>query len=299
MQETVENTHRKLRITVAIVAIIAMVYASVTTIVFTQYASIVLRLGKPDRVLAEPGLHFRLPWPMEQITQVDMRKKLFQTQHTEMLTKDKKNVILVSFVIWKVQEPLLFFQSIGNIEQADGKLNGLITNATIGVLGKYDLSALASTDASLLQVQEIEAELLEQTKELAQTQYGIQLEHIGFSRLSLPKENIGAVFQQMRAERKKYAVEFRAKGEQEAGKIRSDTDLEISEITAKTTEEVAKIRGQAEAEAAEIYANAHKQDPELYDFIRSLETLDKVIGNKSTVILRTDAEPFDILVDGK
>jgi len=172
-----------------------------------------------------------------------------------------------------------------------------VTNAKIGVLGKYDLTALASTDTTLLKTKEIEIELLKLTQTLASEQYGIAIQHIGFSRLSLPKENIRAVFQQMRAERKKFAVEFRAKGEEQASRIRAITDTEVSKIEAKMTQEVAELIGEAEAQSAKIYADAHSKDPELYRFIRSLETLEKVIGPKSTLILRTDAAPFDVLVE--
>ncbi len=288
---------KRLRLLVLMVAFVAIAYRASSTIVSEGEAAIVVRLGNPTRVLEEPGLYFTLPWPVESVETVDMRRRTFQTQHTEMLTKDKKNVVLVSFVIWSVSDPLKFFQSIGDVETADEKLNGLVTNAKIGVLGKYDLSALASTDTTLLKTKEIEVELLEQTKGLAQDQYGIALQHIGFSRLSLPKENIRAVFQQMRAERKKFAVEFRAKGDEQASRIRATTDTEVAEIEAKMTQEVAEITGQAEAQAAKIYADAHSKDPDLYRFIRSLETLEEVIGPKSTLILRTDAAPFDVLVE--
>ena len=288
---------KRLRLVVLVFALLAIAYRASSTIVSEGNSAIVVRLGNPARVLDTPGLYFTLPWPIEEIVTVDRRRRTFQTQHTEMLTKDKKNVVLVSFVIWSVSDPLKFFQSIGDIETADDKLNGLVTNAKIGVLGKYELSALASTDTTLLKAKEIEAELLTQTQTLASEQYGIEIQHIGFSRLSLPKENIRAVFQQMRAERKKFAVEFRAKGEEEASRIRATTDTEVATIEAKMTQEVAEITGEAEAQAAKIYADAHSQDPDLYRFIRSLDTLEEVIGPKSTLILRTDAAPFDVLVE--
>lgn len=288
---------KRLRLVVLVLALIAIAYRGSSTIVYEGSSAIVVRLGNPTRVLETPGLYFTLPWPIEEVATIDMRRRTFQTQHTEMLTKDKKNVVLVSFVIWSVSDPLKFFQSIGDIDTADDKLNGLVTNAKIGVLGKYELSALASTDTTLLKAKEIEDALLEQTRRLASEQYGIEIQHIGFSRLSLPKENIRAVFQQMRAERKKFAVEFRAKGEEEASRIRATTDTEVSSIEAKMTQEVAEITGEAEAKAAKIYADAHSKDPDLYRFIRSLDTLEEVIGPKSTLILRTDAAPFDVLVE--
>ena len=287
----------RLRVLMVCVALLAIAYSAATTVVQQGTSAIVIRLGDPVRVLEDPGLYFKGPWPFEQVETIDVRRRTFETQHTEMLTKDKKNVVLDSFVIWSVADPLKFFQSIGNIEGADHKLNGLVTNAKIGVLGRYDLSALASTDPQALQTSNIEEELLQQTTTLALEQYGVEIQHIGFSRLSLPKENISAVFQQMRAERKKYAVEFRAQGEEVSTGIRSTTDTEVAMIQAKMTEEVSKIRGEAEAESARIYAEAHSKDPDLYRFIRSLETLEEVIGPKSTLILRTDAAPFDVLVD--
>ena len=288
---------KRLRLVVVILALIAIGYRASSTIVSEGSSAIVVRLGNPTRVLPDPGLYFTLPWPIEEVVSIDTRRRTFETQHTEMLTKDKKNVVLVSFVIWSVSDPLKFFQSIGDIKTADEKLNGLVTNAKIGVLGKYDLTALASTDTTLLKTKEIEAELLTLTQTLAAEQYGIAIQHIGFSRLSLPKENIRAVFQQMRAERKKFAVEFRAKGDEQASRIRATTDTEVSKIEAKMTQEVAELRGEAEAQSAKIYADAHSKDPELYRFIRSLETLEDVIGPKSTLILRTDAAPFNVLVE--
>ena len=291
-----ERSLHRLRLLVLVLALFAIFYRMTATIVEQGDSAIVVRLGNPIRVLDSAGLYFTLPWPIEEVVRIDQRRRTFETQHTEMLTKDKKNVVLVSFVIWSVADPLKFYQSIGSIKDADGKLNGLVTNAKIGVLGKYDLSALASTEVDRLQTKNIETELLTQTQDLARKQYGIQIQHIGFSRLSLPKENIKAVFQQMRAERKKYAVEFRAKGDEEASRIRAITDSEVAALEAQMTEEVAKIQGEAEAQAAKIYADAHSQDPNLYRFIRSLDTLEDVIGPKSTLILRTDAPPFDVLV---
>lgn len=293
------NNINVLRMFVGFTAIVVMIYSACSVIVQETEDVLIVRLGKPARVLTEAGLHFQLPWPIEKPIAIDMRKRSFETQHTEMLTKDKKNVVLLSFVLWSVEDPLLFYQAIGSVASADQKLNSLVTNAKIGVLGKYELSALASTNPEDLKVTQIEEELLSSTKEIASQKYGISIHHIGLSRLSLPKENIKSVFQQMRAERKKYAVQFRSEGEKEAGRIRSETDLKVAEITALSNEEVAKIRGEAEAEAARIYSEAHSKDPELYRFIRSLETMDQVIGARSSIILRTDSEPFELLATPK
>lgn len=258
-------------------------------------AVLISRFGKPVRVVQDAGLAWKLPWPIDQATVVDQRTRVFETSHTEMLTRDKRNVILLTFATWRISDPLRFVQAVGSTEGAELKLDGLITNAKIGVMGRYDLTALVSTDPATLQVQDIESELLAATAPTALERYGIEITQVAFQRLSLPEENVRYVFKQMRAERDQYAARYKAEGQEQADKVRSETDLEAARIRAQGQEDAAMIKGEAEAEAAAIYAQAHRQDPELYRFLRGLETLDVVVGEQTTVILRTDAEPFSLL----
>ncbi len=110
-----------------------------------------------------PGLHWKLPWPIDQASLLDMRRRVYETGHTEMLTRDKKNIIARTFVVWRIGDPLAFTQAIGTEGGAEAKLDGLLTNAAIGTLGGHDLSALVSTNPRDLQVDQIEAELLAST----------------------------------------------------------------------------------------------------------------------------------------
>lgn len=285
----------RLRMIVGLVSVCVLLLSAIALKVSEGEAHIVTRFGSPDRLIETAGLHWKLPYPIEKNIVIDTRKRTLQTRHTEMLTRDRKNIILLSYASWSIQDPLRFYQSVGSYAAAEEKLDGLITNAKIGILGQYDLSALASTNPADLKVETIEAALLEEVADLAQNQYGIELHTIGFSRLSLPKANISAVFTQMRAERKQYAAQFQAEGDEEAAQIRADTDLEVAQIRAQGLEEAAKIKGTAEAEAAKVYATAHSKAPDLYRFVRSLDTLDSVLGTRSSVILRTDSAPFELL----
>ena len=104
-----------------------------------------------------------------------------------------------------------------------------------------------------------------------------------------------AVFDQMRAERRQFAAKFEAEGEREASRIRSEAELEAARIRAKGDEEKARIRGESAAQVAKTYADAHKINPELYRFTRSLESLDKIVTGGTSLILRTDSEPFSLL----
>ncbi|MEM6733858.1 MAG: SPFH domain-containing protein, partial [Myxococcota bacterium] len=196
-----------------------------------------------------------------------------------------------------VTEPVLFHRALGSIRDADEKVGSLLVNATIAAFGRYDLSAVVSTTESSLRVDEIEREIVAAVNEVSSPKYGIRALHAGFQRISLPENNIEYVLDQMRAERREHAAKFRAEGQLEAARIRSTADLESAEILAKAAQEAAEIRGEAEAEAARIYAEAYSLDPRLYRFLRSLESIEKTLGERSTVTLRTDSEPFHLLLD--
>jgi len=284
-----------LRVVIGVAAVLGVLLAATGFSVGAGEAALVVRFGDPTRVVDAPGLHWKAPWPIDEVVRVDLRRRTFETGHAEMLTRDRKNVVLVGFAIWRVADPLAFHRSIGTIDNAEDKLDGLLTNAQIGVLGRFELQALTSTDPTRLRTQEIETELLAAVSEVASAQYGIEVLAVGFQRLRLPEDNVTAVFKQMRAERRQYAARYEAEGAEAAAKIRSDTDLEAARIRANGAEEAAKIKGEAEAEAARIYAEAHRQDPDLYRFVRSLDALEDVVGADTTVILRTDSPPFRML----
>ncbi|MFC1474672.1 protease modulator HflC [bacterium] len=283
------------RILAGLAVVGVMVFYIATFQVEEGRMGVVTRFGRPVHVVKEAGLCWKWPWPFERVIIVDGRRMSFNTRHTEMLTRDKKNIVLLSYAVWRVDDPLKFYQSIGSYEGANSKLDGLITNAKINVLGKYDLSALVSTNEGDLKVGEIEDEILEMVVEQAKEKYGIIIEQVGFKRLSLPEDNVKYVFAQMRAERAQYAARYRAEGEREASKIRSGTDLEAARIRAEASEEAARIRGDAEAEAAKIYSEAHQLDPDFFEFYRSMESLNQIIGSQTTLILRTDSAPFSFL----
>jgi membrane protease subunit HflC len=286
---------RRLRAVVGTLALAAIVFHATAVVVREGEAVLVTRFGRPLRAATQTGLHWKLPWPIDEASVLDMRRRVYETGHTEMLTRDKKNLIARTFVIWRIGEPLAFTQAIGSEGGAEGKLDGLLTNAAIGTLGGHDLSALVSTNPSDLQMDQIESELLGSTAPVALRSYGVAIEQIRLERIALPEENVSAVFEQMRAERRQFAAKFEAEGEQEASRIRSEAELEASRIRAKGAEEQARIRGQSAAQVAKTYADSHRVNPELYRFTRSLDSLDKLISGNTSLILRTDTEPFSLL----
>jgi len=280
---------------VGTLALLMIVFHAMAVVVTEGQTALITRFGRPVRAATQAGLHWKLPWPIDGAALLDMRRRVYETGHTEMLTRDKKNIIARTLVVWRIGDPLAFSQAIGTEGGAESKLDGLLTNAAIGTLGGHDLSALVSTNPADLQVDQIESELLAATAPVALHSYGVAVEQIRFERIALPEENVTAVFEQMRAERRQFAARFQAEGDREASRIRSEADLEAAQIRAKGAEEEARIRGESAARIAKTYADAHRIDPELYRFTRSLESLDKLVTGSTSLILRTDSEPFSLL----
>jgi modulator of FtsH protease HflC len=289
------RTQRPLRAVVGTVALIAIIFSATGIVVGEGQTALITRFGRPVRAATEPGLHWKLPWPIDRASLLDMRRRVYETGHTEMLTRDKKNIIARTYVVWRIGDPLTFTQAIGTEGGAEAKLDGLLTNAAIGTLGGHDLSALVSTNPADLQVDQIESEFLSSTAPVALRNYGVAIEQVRLERITLPEENVTAVFEQMSAERRQFSAKFQAEGEREASRIRSEAELEAARIRAKGAEEEARIRGESAAQVAKIYADAHRTDPDLYRLTRSLDSLDKLVTGNTSLILRTDSEPFSLL----
>ncbi|MEM6898304.1 MAG: protease modulator HflC [Pseudomonadota bacterium] len=277
--------------------ILAILLFSISYTVSEGRENVVLRFGEPVRVAKRAGLHLKAPWPVERIREIDTRNRSISTPHTELLTRDRKNIVLMTGATWRPSDPVLFHRAIPSSEDADERVIGLLVNSTIAVFGRYDLSALVSTDENTLKIEEIEQELLNAVNDVATSKYGIEVIHAGFKRVSLPEQNVSFVLEQMRAERRQYAEQFRADGNLQAAQIRSSADLDAAKILAEANAEAARILGAAEAEAAGIYAKAHKADPEFYSFIRSVESISDTLGENAIVMLRTDSAPFNLLTD--
>ncbi|MEM9701624.1 MAG: protease modulator HflC [Planctomycetota bacterium] len=260
-------------------------------------AAVVTRFGKPVRTLTEPGPYFKLPWPIEDAREIDLRKRLFNTPYTATLTRDRRNVVLLTYVVWRVEDPRLFLQSVGDETLAATKIDGMVTAAKNTLMGRYDLTALVSIDPTQIKTPEIEAAIVEEVQPIAADKFGIRIDQVGFKRIAYEETNVTAVLAQMRAEREAEAKQLRALGDKEARRIRDDAAVRSETILRDGRLEAGKIRGEAEREAAQIYAKAHQADPEFYRYWRSLEALKRTLGQNATVVLRTDQGFFDLLAD--
>ena len=258
-------------------------------------SAVITHFGEPTRTVTTPGAHFKWPWPIDGFYMFDTRNRVYNTQFTQTLTKDKKGIILLTYIIWNIQKPLRFLQSVGNPANAEKKIEGLVSSSKNNVLGNYNLSNLVSVNKEELKVTEIESKILTSVAERALKNFGVKISKLGIKRIAFPENNVSAIFKQMKAERAQYAAKYRAEGRMKASILLSETELEVTKINAAATKESAKIKGQADREAAEIYAEAHKQGKEFYKFTRSLEALEKMTDQNAVFIVRSDQPPFNVL----
>jgi membrane protease subunit HflC len=255
------------------------------------------RFGRPVEVIGQPGLHFKLPF-VDDVTRLDARLLYFDPPTAEFLTEDKKNVVISSFVVWRIEDPLRFIQKLYTRENAEARLGDLAASELGTALGRVPFSGLVSASEGEGRLGEISEGIADRVRRRAAEDYGVQVVDLGIRRLAFPVQNREAVYNRMRAERERIARRFRSEGEEEAIKIRAEADQERSRLLAEAYRMAAEMKGKGEAEAARIYASAVSKDPELYRFLRTLESYDKVLDEKTTLILPGDSPLLRLLTQG-
>ncbi len=259
-----------------------------------EYA-VITRFGAVREEITEAGLYIRLPWPFENVVKYDSRNQYVESPYLETLTNDKRNIIIQSFAVWNIEDPLKYHTSVGDTAVAEKYINDLLINATNGVMGNYLLSNVVSTDAEALKINEIKSNIFERVSEHAVEQYGITVSEVNIMKISLPEENLQSVFEQMTAERQKFIDQITAEGQRVASEIMYNAEAEAAAIMAEGTTEAAKIKAETEKLIAKIYADAQAANLELYKFLTQLDTLSNSVTENSTMIVKRDQFPFDML----
>ena len=285
-------------LTIAALALVALtlLYRTVFTIDETQFA-IVTQFGKPVRTITTAGL--KLKWPWQSLLSFEKRLMVYNPRPSEFLTRDKKNIVVDSYVAWRIADPNRFLQTVNDLTGAEMRLHDTVWAASAAALGNADLSALVSIRPEEAPVQDVMRQVTEQSRARALEQYGIEIVEVRMKRLNLPAQNRESVFARMRAERERIAKQYRAEGEAEALKIRAEADKEKARIISEAYREAEKIRGDGDARSTRIYAEAYSRDPKFYKLVRTLEAYKKVIDPNTTAILSSDSELLKLLTQGK
>ena len=254
----------------------------------TQYA-IVTQFGSPVKAITEPGLYAKLPDPLQNLIKLDRRVQVHNLTQTEFLTKDKKNILVEAYATWQIDDPVQYYKSVRDAQGASSRLSDILTSELGVALSQYDLTNLVTTDPKQMQLSQMLSGLTKKTDERTRA-YGFKVADVRLKQLNFPEANRQSVFQRMRAERQQIARQLRSEGTEEATKIRAEADAEKTQLLSKAQEESNRIKGEGEAQAIRIYAQAFGRDPAFYQFLRTLESYDKIINNGTTLILPSDSE---------
>ena len=207
----------------------------------TQYA-VRTRFGRPVEVIQEAGLHFKLPL-VDDVIRLDARLLYFDPPTAEFLTEDKKNVVISTFVVWRIEDPLRFIQKLYTRENAEARIADLAASEVGTTLGRVPFSRLVSAAENEAHLAETSADIAERVRQRAAEDYGVRVVDVGIRRLAFPEQNRDAVFSRMRAERERIARRFRSEGEEEAIKIRAEADQERSRLLAEAYRTAAELKG--------------------------------------------------------
>jgi membrane protease subunit HflC len=255
-------------------------YQSVFTVDQTE-RSIVVQLGKPIAGPLQPGLHFKLPFVQTNIN-FDARLLDYDAHPAEILTKDKKNMVVDNYSKWRIVRPLQFYKTVRTISSAQAKLDDIIYSKMREALGQYTLVEVVSTKRV-----EIMTRVTRESNQTAES-FGIEVVDVRIKRTDLPPENERAIFGRMRAERERIAKQYRSEGREEAAKIKAQADKERTIILAEAKKTSEMTRGEGDAQSVAIYAQAVEQSPEFYAFKRSLDAYERAFQDNSKVVLTPD-----------
>lgn len=275
---------------------LAFLWMTFLTVRETDFV-LITRFGRPVYTITDAGLHVK--WFFDSATYYDRRVRIYNPRPSEFLTRDKKNLVVDAYALWRIQKPEIFVQTVGDEVAAEMRLQDIAWSGLSATIGNLDLEQVISVSQQNVQVNQTLDGLTAKTNSAALQQYGIEVVDVRIRRLNLPEQNKQSVFARMRAERERIARQYRAEGEGQALSIRADADRQKEEILSAAYKEAEKIKGEGDAESTRIYSSAYSRNPRFYKLIRTLESYKKIFDDKTTAILSSDSELLKVLMRGE
>ena len=276
------------RIALSLFALILLVGLSSIFVVDERQAAIKFQLGEIVRSEYAPGLHFKAPWPINNVRKFDKRVLTLDTRPERFLTNEKKNVSVNFFVKWRIADPATYYTSfMGDERQASLRLLQIIKNGLQLEFDQRTISQVVSGERSQMM------ENLTQGGNEEVRQFGIEIIDVRIKQIELPEDVANSVYQRMRAERERIAKEHRAQGEEAAKGIRAIAERERTVILAEAERDSEMSRGAGDALATEIYAKAYGKNEEFYEFYRSMNAYRTALSSQQDLlVLEPDSEFF-------
>lgn len=316
------------RVILAVVVGALLLAATQSVYVVSESEQTVLtQFGKPlGEAVTAPGLNFKVPF-VQTVHRFDKRFLEWDGERNQLPTRDKRFIFVDTYARWRISDPLKFFQRLRDETGAQSRLDDILDGETRNVIARHDLIEVVRSSSRPFAVdteeeggsavsdsmtdgskgsdfvvtvgrQKLAAEVLAASQSRT-ADLGIEILDFQFKRINYVEAVRTEVYSRMVSERKRIAEQFRSQGTGEAARINGEKERELARITSEAFRAAEEIRGKADAEAAGIYADAYNANPELYAFLRSLETYEKIVDEKTTLLLQTDSELFQYLEDAK
>jgi modulator of FtsH protease HflC len=279
----------------AIIIIIILAAYSSTYIIREGNIGVLMVLGKTHSVKKEPSLYVKWPWPISEIVIFDSRSHIFTGSEEQVLTKDQNTLIVKTHCVWKINNAETFMQSAVDEKNFNNHLNNLLRSKQNTHFGKINFQEIFNKDNNNNRsLDKLEKDLTESLKESILDQYGVEIVTAGFDKIRFPETVMEKVYSKMISDRQQESEALRAQGETEASNIRTKAKAKFDQEIAKIEGTVQEIIGQAEKESIEAY-KVFAQNPDLAMGLKKIESLEKLLKNRSTIIIDPTVAPLDII----
>jgi membrane protease subunit HflC len=269
--------------------VVAALLSSCMFIVRERDSALLFALGEVKETITKPGLYFKYPPPFENVVYLDKRLQTIETRDPERIqTAEKKNLLIDSFVKWRIADPRQFYVTFGaNSSAAVERLQAQIRDALNAAVNVRTVKQVVSTDRDTI-MKEIQSSVATRAKPL-----GVDVVDVRLRRIDFAPEISESVYRRMEAERKQEANRLRATGAADSERIRAEADRKRQEVLAKAYAEAQAKRGEGDATATAIYAKSYGRDPEFYSFYKSLEAYRESFAKPgSALVLSPDSNFF-------
>lgn len=277
------------RIGVALLAAVIVAAVLVDSTLFTveqTEQALITQFGRPVRLITDPGLHAKIPF-VQTVIPFDKRMLALELPGEEVLLGDQRRLIVDCFTLYRIVDPLKYYQAVGGLQDAiQGRMNSIVSSSLRRVLGNNKLLDVLSADRERI-MSTIRTQV---NGEMGS--FGVAIEDVRIRRADLPPENTQAVLQRMQSERQRVAAEARAEGAAAATRIRADADRERTVLLANARAQADQLRGEGEATAIHTYADAYGKDPQFYSIWRTLEAYRDSLTTNQTRLVLTPGDTF-------
>lgn len=286
MQETKKKSKIGFLLKLIILIILVISITNATYIVRENEYAYVTRFSKFVKIQDTAGLHFKLP-VLDKIEKIPQFRMMYDIPPSEVLTGDKKTLVVDNFAVWQIDDPYTFMRTVSRVSEMENRIDAVVYNAVKNTLGTMDQTTIINSDNR--SIDDVNTKITELVNAQLKN-YGVSTVAVEIKRLDLPKDNESAVYNRMISERTQMAESFRADGNLEASKVVNETDKEVGILLSKASATAEELKGEGESEYMKIIAEAYSTEDRIsyYEFIRSLEALKVTMKGEKTLILPAD-----------